>query len=253
VKRIVVAILALVLAVGTPAIATASVSDPSYAVVKRAVALMPRARTDLRISDSGPYDLENCQFGSDFIGTTKETTTGIYADVAHYVGIWEKDLPTIGYPERLWRPWVTHYEAVAVDTVRRYGAAKFYDRSDAALPSLNGLKSVLAAYRKSHPRLREIIDVGGCGGDDEPMTVVTKPLASQVVIIPTFYYDLCRVQRIDPDDQTRCNHWREVLDGSVAYVSGDYHYLVRWHDGSVRKGMLQFAGVGGQTVTLRKP
>jgi hypothetical protein len=264
-RRILIGGLALILGSNSLASANTASSTPSYAEVKVAVASMPRTHK-LRLDPAGSgafqcgaaascYDIESCQFGSDFIGTKTTTTAGVYADVANYVGIWESDLPKVGYPERAWRPWVSSYEAAAIATVERYGAAAFYDKADSALPSLNGLKRVLMRYRATHPKALMIINEGGCGAGETPVKVVTVPAATQVSIIPTFFFELCRVQRIDPNDVNRCAHWREVVDGEVTPVSGDYHYVARWHDGAVRKGTLSFTERVTETgiITLRKP
>ena len=245
--------------------ASAATPGPSYALVKSAIASISRGHR-LEIDRNGDgfvgcgtasscYDIESCELGSDFIGAPNETATGIYADVANYVSIWENDLPKVGYPERAWRPWISSYEAAAIATVKRYGAAAFYQRSDSTLPPLSGLRRVLMKYRAAHPKALKIIIDGGCGAGEEPIKVVTLPVATQVSIIPAFFFELCRVQRIDPNDTTRCAHWREI-SGTVTQVSGDYHYIARWHDGTVKRGMLGVnappAMLSG-TVTLRKP
>jgi hypothetical protein len=263
-RRLAIGALALLVGAGPIASATAADPTPSYALVKRAIASMSRTHViqvdSLRDGDDDCgkaatcYDIQTCQFGSDFIGT-KVTTATIYADVANVVGIWESDLPEVGYPERVWRPWTSGYEAAAIDTVKRYGAAAFYDKARSTLPSIDGLRRVLMRYRATHPKALPVINVGGCGAGEEPVKVTTEPAATQVSIIPTFFFELCRVQRIDPNDTTRCAHWREIT-GTVVQISGDYHYVARWHDGTVKRGVL---GVNSEptmmtgTITLRKP
>jgi hypothetical protein len=86
------------------------------------------------------------------------------------------------------------------------------------------------------------------------VSIATEPLGAQVMFIPTFFYELCKAQRLDPDDTRRCNRWREAVDGRLSQVAGDYLYMARWPDGAIRRGTLSFTGMeDGQRVVLRKP
>jgi hypothetical protein len=238
-------------------------SEPSYVDAKRAVSLVLRgtlAKEDLRGSDDTVpfYALTPCDALEFTDGTDQRT--GFYADLAGGVISWEHELPQIGYPEWVWRPWVSSYEASIVATARRIPKSvdifRIWENSPRS--KFDGLRRVLMAYRAKHPHLPGILSGReGCGGGEVPVRLITQPAATRVSIIPSFFYELCRVQRIDPDDTTRCAHWREV-SGPIVQVSGDYHYVARWHDGTTKRGMLDVEaasslGLGSGTITLRKP
>ncbi|HEY8321813.1 MAG TPA: hypothetical protein VIG46_08525 [Candidatus Baltobacteraceae bacterium] len=260
--------LAFVLAVGLALAPTRSVAgEPSYADAKRAAALVLRSRLakeDLGGSNSPDayYSLTQCE-PPEFTSGGAAPRTAFYADLAGGVFYWEYELPRIGYPERVWRPWVSSYEASIVATARRVPASvdpfNIWEKSPQS--KFDGLRRVLTAYREKHPRLPEIITgPEGCGGGEVPVKLITQPTATRVVIIPSFFYELCRVRRIDPNDTARCAHWREV-SGPIVQVSGDYHYIAKWRDGTVKRGMLDIESAalpGGDdpnanTITLRKP
>ena len=236
-------------------------TTPSYALVKEAIARLaaqePNERKRGAFDRHGSYYLDNCQLGSDFVGDqnrAKLSRTGIYADVANEVTIWETDLRALGYPQYVWQPWVAHYEASAVALANRVSPSRFYDAWNKSAPALEGLQTRLERYWRSHPRLKRTSGgAPGCGAGEESFKLATQPRGGQVLIIPSFYYQLCAVQRINPDDASRCIHWREVIDGTVTEVSGDYYYRVHWRDGSVRKGKLNLSSFQGDTLTLRKP
>ena len=235
-------------------------SDPSYATAKRAASAVLRPR--LASEDFGAprsfYDLVQCE-PPDFAAPAETTRATIYADLAGGVLYWEHDLPKAGYPRRVWQPWVSQYEQAIVGLARRVPAQKFFAAWEKSPESkLDGLRHLLLAYRVDHPRLPEVLSrPEGCGGGEVSVNLVTEPAATQVSIIPAFFYELCRVQRIDPNDTARCAHWREV-SGPIVQVSGDYHYVAKWHDGTVKRGMLDVEaasplGTGTGTITLRKP
>ena len=86
------------------------------------------------------------------------------------------------------------------------------------------------------------------------VSVATVPIAAQVMFIPTFFYELCKVQKQNADDPNGCPQWREAVEGKLQSVAGDYMYFVRWRDGVVRRGKRSFdMGDDGRTITLRKP
>jgi hypothetical protein len=100
----------------------------------------------------------------------------------------------------------------------------------------------LNAYRQSQPALGKVVHEGRCRQEitagNINVRIETDPSGGSVFLIPTFFYDLCRAQNIDPDDTRRCNRWREAISGRTASVSGDYLYIVRWPDGASRRGKL---------------
>ena len=240
-------------------VAIGAAPTQSYAQIKSAIVALRSQDAKRPVARDGAYDIESCEFGSDFIGDgndlDKITRAGIYADIANYVSVWESELPRVGYPRSAWHAWTSNYESKAIATANAVAPRSFYEVWRTRAPALDGLKNVLVAYRKTHRRAAAIQNVGGCGAGEAPITVVTQPAATQVSIIPAFFYELCRVQRIDPNDTMRCAHWREI-SGTVTQISGDYHYIAKWHDGTVKRGLL---GINSQpammtnTITLRKP
>jgi hypothetical protein len=111
----------------------------------------------------------------------------------------------------------------------------------------------LNAYQRTHRILPPVIALG-CGGGEIEVRIVAEPPNGTVFFIPVFFHEICRLQQIDPDDQNRCNRWREAIAGTPSMVAGDYVYLARWPDGVIRRGKLSFDGVeSGKTVTLQKP
>jgi len=256
------------IAFAAPRMSDSTGATPSYATVKKAIAKLFRRtysdRKKLLCYDSictaagigsGSYQLENCQLGSDFVGdhnaVEKITRVGIYASVANEANIWEADLRALGYPAFVWQLWVARYEASAISFADKVPPARFYEEWHP--PELQGLQTKLEAYWRSHRYLAKTTARAlGCGAGEQMFKLATQPRGAQVLVIPSFFYELCQVQRINADDTSRCRHWREVLDGTISTVSGDYHYRARWPDGTMRVGSLSFDHVRGDTLTLRK-
>jgi len=240
-----VKILALLLALTGPSL--------SYAQIKAAVAAV-RAQRPARHADvvDGRYDIMDCG-ESDYTGGSA-TRASEYAYIADKALIWETDLPRIGYPRRVWAAPVARFESSGIFVANSVAPEHFFDVWDDRIDaSRKRLQKSLLAYRATHPHAAAIANGLGCGGGEVPVKLVTRPVATQVSIIPSFFYELCRVQRIDPNDTARCAHWREV-SGPIVQVSGDYHYVAKWHDGTVKRGMLDVeSATDAGTITLRKP
>lgn len=259
------ALLTAVLIAAQP-VARASGFEASYAQVKRAVAAVRAVDGGSTGLDGGGYDLA-CDPFEDFTGAAygerAYASVERYSDIADRVLRFERDLPRIGYPERVWAAWLAEYErdAVAGRSARPAGGpssgATFSDLfgSPAIGPAhsdLDGLRDLLAAYRRSHGNVLPV-EIGGCeGAGERPIEVLTKPAATHVFIIPAFFYELCRVRRVDPDDTSRCAQWREVL-GRVVPVSGSYRYVAKWADGTTARGILDEDAVTSGAITLHKP
>lgn len=238
-------IVALMLALVSPQL--------SYAQIKTAVAAV-RAQQPVRHADvmDGQYDIMDCG-ESDYTGGSA-TLASEYAYIADKVLIWQTDLPRIGYPRRVWAAPVARFESSGIFIANSVAPGKFFDVWDDRIDaSRKALQKTLLAYRKTNPHAVAIANGLGCGGGEVPVKLVTQPVATQVTIIPAFFYELCRVQRIDPNDTTRCAHWREV-SGPIVEVSGNYRYVARWHDGTVKRGILDVESAADSgTITLRKP
>jgi hypothetical protein len=215
-----------------------------------------------RARDPSQYDLSNCEDGSNYTntGNDKPTVTSRFADIAFNVIVWREALRHIGYPAQLWQPTIVAWEQRRVDrtialSAPRSGAFAALDPPDMDAGALIAqMASRLNAYQSGHPALPKIVEIGGCGAGGATVSIATAPLAAQVMFIPTFFYQLCKVQRQNADDPNGCPQWREALEGKLQSVEGDYMYFARWSDGVVRRGKLSFdMNDDGHTITLRKP
>jgi len=205
---------------------------------------------------SRQFDLINCSSGSDYLGAGRnaDVMRG-FADISLDVVLLRDGLARAGYPASLWRDSVDGYERGAVDRAialsKRGGVWDPVEEPPQAF--YTSLRGKLAAYHASHRSTWQIVSEGGCGADEAHVNIATSPSGGQVFVIPTFYYQLCRVQSENADDSRSCPKWREAVDGKLTQVSGDYRYQVRWRDGSVRRGTLSFDfNDDGRTITLRK-
>ncbi len=175
------------------------------------------------------------------------------ADLAYRVVYLSNDLQRLGYPPAIWKNIILEYER---DVLQHLSPAPSEDERQGRLSEFTQeLRRSLDAYRSSHPTIKEEYMSCGPGDAEIQARIVTQPRASQVLFTPSFYYDLCIAQKIDPEDTKRCNRWREAVDGKVEWVSGEYYYIARWPDGTTRRGKFRFAADDSHvtTITLRKP
>jgi hypothetical protein len=200
------------------------------------------------------YDVVNCIRGSEYTGSggAKRDVTAAFADVAFDVITWREAFHRLGFPPSTWQQPLTGYEQKEVDRAIASSAAAEDDPIGAAFERT--MLQRLNDYRASHPALPKIISVGGCGAGEGNVTIATVPIGGQVLFIPTFFYQLCKVEKQNADDPGSCPRWREAIEGKLQSVAGDYLYRVRWPDGATRRGTLRFdMGDDGKTITLRKP
>jgi hypothetical protein len=207
-------------------------------------------------ADDHRLDLISCTAGHGYLGhTEQDLIMPAFADIAFDVIFWREGLKRAGYPAALWRSALSDYEQRAVDraiAVSKSGG----DPDDYEIPEsfFKGLERDVAPYHAAHPATWHVVNDGGCGAVEAKVSIATRPTGGQVFVIPTFFYQLCKVQKQNADDTHSCPNWREAVDGQVSEVAGDYQYQVRWHDGSVRRGRLSFDyNDDGHTITLRKP
>jgi hypothetical protein len=198
------------------------------------------------------YDIVNCVRGSEYTGGPKHDLSPAFADVAFDVITWRNAFRRLGFPASTWQQPLTGYEQEEVDrTIAGQAPAE-----DDPVPDAFERTMVqrLNAYRAAHPALPEITRAGGCGAGEGTVAIATVPIGGQVLFIPTFFYQLCKVEKQNADDPNSCPRWREAIEGKLQSVAGDYLYRVRWPDGVTRRGTLRFdMGDDGTTITLRKP
>jgi hypothetical protein len=129
------------------------------------------------------------------------------------------------------------------------GASELVDQEKTMAAALNKYR------QQSDPSLPTFI-VKECAGGEGTVEVHIdlQPPEGQIFLIPVFFYKLCEAQHLDPADPRSCDRWTEVLRGTAEYVSGDYMYLARWTDGSVRCGPLGFNSrdLEGKTLQITK-
>ena len=229
-----------------------------YELSKQAMtALYQRLQPKLGVFEN-EYSLFQCSMAGNFLGTSPDVswaddrTMRATADLAYKVVWWSNDLRRLGYPANVWSDLLARFEAEQIALLARPGDWSARDQRDRAF--LGRLAGALNAYRNTKPALPRAIVGEDCGAGDVAVSIVTEPRGGKVLFTPGFYYELCRAQRLDPEDPARCNRWREALDGKLEYVAGDYYYIARWSDGAVRRGSLRIdANDDGRTITLRKP
>jgi len=185
-------------------------------------------------------DLYHCRSGSEFVGDWGEKNELVVrmADLAFDVWSWTNELQP--YPKSVWEPRLSAYESAEIDRLIRDA-----NSNDSAGDRSQALAHALAAdlndaTREQRATLPKVIVEGGCGAGEFGVRIVTEPKGAQVLFIPSFFYELCRAQNVDPEDTTRCKRWREAIDGTVTQVAGDYSYVARWADGVTRRGKLRF-------------
>lgn len=216
------------------------------------------------------FDLVDCSGGSDYLpwnadGSADDTRMHSLADTAYEVLRLQGVLQALGYPESAWKPQLEAYESQSIAAAAESRAAPAAesdpeawstdDPADDPQSRLHeALKDSLNRSRAgASPPLPIAFVEGGCGAGEVGVRIATQPADGTALFIPSFYYRLCKVRKIDPEDTDACDHWREPAEGVLMDVSGDYRYRVRWPDGHVRRGKFSFTNLEeGQTVTIRR-
>jgi hypothetical protein len=256
IRRVSVILLAVLgLAAGAAAAQTSkallrSGDEEQYLTFKRTFQKMVDAG-EIKISAEpydGAVDLRDCSYGQMYLGSEMGESgsgrTDRLANLAYEIVRLKALMTRLGYPEPVWRPLLVEIE--------ENGKERFNPHEPGHLEKLD---QALAAYRRrSAAALPRTIVEGGCGEGEVGIRLVTQPRSGRVRLIPVFFFKLCEVQKIDPDDPRRCDHWREPAEGALLDVVGDYFYQASWPDGARRNGKLSFTSLeDGQTVTIRKP
>lgn len=166
----------------------------------------------------------------------------------------QSTLTRAGVPEYAWRPVIDEFarhviadEALGTARLREWveaGSGIIPDRPEPASEgeSYDYLARIAEdiqsnwknTSRKIHPGANE------CGAGEDLIEISTEPVGGSVLLISHFRKLVCEGKGIDPFDTRRCRGWRQVADGSVASVIGDYFYVVRWPGGATARGMIGF-------------
>jgi len=196
------------------------------------------------------YDLNSCPDPGNYMGSTDAETPagGALAKLlllAETTVTWRHDLSKLGVPEEVSQPLISNFEN---ESLAEGGELPTEQKTAAA----EQIVAALNRYRQqSNPRLPGFIYEGGCGAGEISVQIALQPPDGQIFIIPVFLYKLCAAQHLNPQDPRSCDRWTEVINGTAAYVSGDYIYLARWADGVVRCGPLGFNSFDQDGKTLR--
>ena len=92
-------------------------------------------------------------------------------------------------------------------------------------------------YRSTSGREHEVpglVYEPGCGAGAIKVTFRTLPPGGKLRLITSFDWRLCEARHRDPWDPTSCPGWTEVVQERIN-ISGDYHYIADWDDGTPKK------------------
>jgi hypothetical protein len=198
------------------------------------------------------YDLNICD-PEGYLGAVDDKeptdeTLGYLASLAEETVVWRNDFMKLGIPDDVWGPLVSSYESVVI---KRGGVFE----GNQGVAGRNQIVAALNKYRRqANRRLPEFTDEGGCGAGEINVNIRLLPADGQLFLIPVFLFKLCQAQHLNAADPGSCDRWTEVINGTASYVSGDYLYLARWTDGTVRCGPLGFKSVNqeGKTFQITK-
>jgi hypothetical protein len=215
-----------------------------YPTFKRAFQAMVD-KGEIKVSadrEGGAVDLMDCSYGASYLGADATDQSFALANLAYEIVRLKALMVRLGYPESVWRPYLLELERQPAESFQGGGE------------HLEPLSKILNRYRQSAPELPKVRVVGECGEGEVGIRIATRPSGGRVHLIPIFFYRLCEIQKVDPDDVRRCDHWREPVEGALLEVSGDYFYQASWPGGGRSQGKLSFTNLEyGQTVTIRKP
>ena len=181
----------------------------------------------------------------------------VLTDLAQQVALLEIDLEAL-VPKAVWQEPLNRYENQELDELilllRRGGIKReenaLYSKADEVEARekkrehalFEELVKVLEEYRRSHPSVPRFIIGEGCEGAGEfGITIDTSPPGADVLYIPALFFGFCKTQGLDPEDPNTCVRWRRAPHDQLVKVVGDYHYLARWPDGTVRRGQIPFS------------
>lgn len=268
-------LLAVTLLHSNPALAATSsekvLQNPrqQYLAFKATVKSMYVYSPEFSGGNHGEYNLMDCEavipdsylasFGKDgraMVRSKKnEPVAGLLLTAQSTVSMVEA-LKHAGYPASVAERPIRRFEAAAIAFFTRnpdydaIGTSDFHDLLDKFHKEVI---SETEKYRASaKKKLPDLIYMAECGDGEWPVHVRTIPSNGRVVWIPEFFYQLCKVQKLDPDNEKQCDRWREAPD-NIVNVIGDYRYRASWPDGSLKTGALRFANREQERLTIRKP
>lgn len=197
-----------------------------YSLIKRAFKetfpYQPSSRPNIRET----YDLSDCT-GADPRVVGGEQIAILAAEISTVSDM----LNWLGYPKSLWQDRLRDFEQQQLNRPNRNAVHAF----------ANKLVVDLNNYRKTTgTRLAPVQWDTECGGRGMPLKIVTSPKGGDVRLLPMFYYNVCRLQNIDPDNPTQCDRWEELSDGEETLLQGVYRYMASWPNGQTKRGRQDF-------------
>lgn len=227
-------------------------SQPYFAKSSRSDILPPPIDPSDEIE---PYDLATCGSWMYLLGETnqQDDVTSALLTLSFDVLELETDLRVLGFPSDLWAKPIADFEKHELRRIEANVGDLAADQGDSpALESLRrDLLKRLTRYHKAHPLdVPEVVLGLGCGDDGIYVKITTAPSGGRVFVIPQFYFDLCKAQRIDPESREVCDRWVEVQPDLDFNVSGIYRYYVSWSDGTSKSGQFQSDGFSLDSQSL---
>ena len=233
-------------------------NDPrgQYLVIKRTLAGLVSIPAEVSPGES--YDLEDCKTGSDYLGVSEDAVALTLANLAYVIVHLRKTLTKLGYPEPVWDPLLVQFENEQLNLRLREIDQPFNPESASARHAENfkgKLVQRLNDHRTRRPTgLPKVFFQGDCGAGEVNITIRTEPRNGQAILIPVFFFELCKAQQYDPDNRSLCTWWVDPPEDAPLAVSGDYFFRASWPDGVERRGRATFdAAKDGQTFIIRKP
>lgn len=232
-------------------------ADPrgQYLIIKQTLAgLAPQPEDP---SPSEIYSLEDCKTGRDFIGVSQDELIEPLANLAYMVVHLRKTLVTLGYPESVWSSQLTQFENRQFDLLLSEVGQPYSDDSPSQRNQEGFKKKIvqeLNDYREESPDLPEVTYEDGCGAGEVNIELRTDPAGGRATLIPVFFYELCKAQQLDPENEAQCKWWLESAAGLPLEVSGDYYIRGTWSDGLQKLTRMNFdPAQEGQIITITKP
>lgn len=192
------------------------------------------------VDPNASYDLTGCASISPRLSAADAAVQNVISLAAEMVLV-AKTLTWAGYPPAVWQASVNAFERKQLALLAKRPSA---DKIEAEFQTFGRpFMQQLDRYRKSsRTKLPELSwwSVEGCGGHGRPITIKTSPEKGRLRIMPAFYHNLCKAQKVDADDPDKCNHGIDVNDGEQVLLSGKYQYIATWPGGLKQRGRQDF-------------
>lgn len=157
----------------------------------------------------------------------------------------ERSAMRFRYPEPVWKPALTHYEAEAqlnALRVRFLEAREKYPTPWYIEYPTHVVTDLIAYQEQVDPSLERLLDREGCGAGEFDVKVHALG-ATALHIIPEFFAQVC-LHEVGSLDRPACRYWTAAPLSEVISVSGAYRYDVQWRNGKRTTGNIDFDRIG---------